>query len=77
MVLKQNEQTRGRLLPRLSRPKYGHGPDKTNRNMGFDQTEQTTILVLTRPNKPKYGSLGIKQSKQTKTRLLPRPNNKA
>ena len=30
-------------------------PDRSDRNMGIGQTEQTEIWVLARPNRPKYG----------------------
>ena len=57
-------------------------PDRTDRNMGIGQTEQTEIWVLARPNRPKYGywrdrtdrNMGIGQTEQTKIWLLARPN---
>ena len=57
-------------------------PDRTDRNMGIDQTEQTEIWVLARPNRPKYGywpdrtdrNMGIGQTEQTRIWVLARPN---
>ena len=54
-------------------------PDRTDRNMGIGQTEQTEIWVLARPNRPKYGywpdrtdrNMGIGQ---TEIWVLARPN---
>ena len=50
--------------------------------MGIGQTEQTGILVLARPNRPKYGywpdrtdrNMGIGQTEQTEIWVLARPN---
>ena len=52
----------------------GYWPDRTDRNLGIGQTEQTEIWVLARPNRPKYGywpdrtdrNMGIRQTEQTK-----------
>ena len=56
--------------------------DRTDRNMGIGQTEQTEIWVLARPNRPKYGywpdrtdqNMGIGQTEQTEIWVLARPN---
>ena len=50
--------------------------------MGIDQTEQTEIRVLARPNRTKYGywpdrtdqNKGIGQTKETEIRVLAGPN---
>ena len=52
-------------------PEIRYWPDRTGRNLGIGQTEQTEIWVLTRPNRPKYGywpdrKMGIRQIEQTK-----------
>ena len=65
-----------------NRRKYGYWPDRTDRNMGFRQTEQIKIWVLARPNRPKFGywpdrtgqNLGIGQTEQTEIWALARPN---
>ena len=67
------------VLARPNRPKYGYWPDRTDRNMGIGQTEQTEKWVLARPNRPKYGywpdrNLGIGQTEQTEIWVLARPN---
>ena len=57
-------------------------PDRTDRNMGIGQNEQTKIWVLARPNRPKFGywpdrngrNLGIGQTEQTEIWVLARPN---
>ena len=57
-------------------------PDRTDRNMGIGQTEQTEIWVLARPNRPKYGywpdrtnqNMGIGPIEQTEIWVLARPN---
>ena len=56
--------------------------DRTDRNMGIGQTEQTKIWVLARPNRPKYGywpdrtdqNMGIGQTEQTEIWVFARPN---
>ena len=56
-------------------------PERTDRNIGIGQTEQTEIWVLARPNRPKYGywpdrtdrNLGIGQTDQAEIRELARP----
>ena len=61
----------------LARPlglEIRYWPDRTDRNMGIGQTEQTKIWVLATPSRPKYGywqdrtdlNMGIRQTKQTK-----------
>ena len=57
-------------------------PDRTDRNMGIGQTEQTKIWVLAGPNRPKFGywpdqtgrNLGIGQNEQTEIWVLARSN---
>ena len=62
--------------------KIRYWPDRTDRNMGLGQTEQTDIWVLARPNRPKFGywpdrtgrNLGIGQTEQDEIWVLARPN---
>ena len=69
-------------MARPNRPKYGYWPDRTDRNLGIGQTEQTEICVLARPNRPKYGywpdrtdrNMGIGQTEPTEIWVLARPN---
>ena len=51
--IKQTKQTKTRVLPTPSGPKYGFFQDRTDRIMGINQTEQSEIWVLTRQNRPK------------------------
>ena len=55
MGIMHTEQTELRVLARPTTPKYGFWADKTDRNMGIDQTDQTKIWFLARVNGWEYG----------------------
>ena len=42
-------------IGQMESPKNGYWPDQTGCNMNFDQTDQTELWVLGRPNGPEYG----------------------
>ena len=54
-VICQTKQTKIWLLTTTNRPIYGSWPDRTDRYMGFIQTEQIELRVLARPTTTKYG----------------------
>ena len=72
-------------LYNLARPlglEKRYWPDRTDRNMGIGQAEQTKIWVLARPNRPKYGywpdrtdqNMGIEQTEKAEIWVLARLN---
>ena len=75
MGINQTERTEIRLLPLQNRPKYGFFQDRTDRTMGFKQTE---TLLLTGPSRTKHTKtdqyMYNKQNEHTKARVLPGPN---
>ena len=42
-------------IGQIESPKNGYWPDQTGCNMDIDQTDQTELWVLARPNGPEYG----------------------
>ena len=70
MALSQTEQTEKWVLCKRNRPNYQFWPERPHRNMGFDQTKQTTTWKLDRS---KVRKNGIGLTKQTATWVLTKP----
>ena len=74
MDIKQNEQTRGWVLPRPKKPNYVFSADQRDLNIGPNQTKQNEIREFGYQSEPADQNTGITHTKQTEAWILSRKN---